>query len=120
MENIIIILIGFIIIEHFIFLYLEMFLWTKKSGRKIFANSIEDANTTKILAANQGLYNGFLAMGLLFGIFYLHTDVKYDIILFFLCCILIAGVFGGLTAKKSILYIQALPAFITIIMIYIL
>jgi len=105
----------FIAIEHMGFLYLEMFLWTKASGRKIFGNTKDDAEKTKILAANQGLYNGFLSAGLLWGLFHPSVEVGSQIMLFFLLCVVIAGVYGGVTAKRTILYIQALPALITII-----
>ena len=113
MELVISFLILFVALEHFGFLYLEMFLWTKKQGRKVFGNSVEDAEKTKALAANQGLYNGFLASGLLWGFFHPAPETGTQIILFFLSCIIIAGVYGAITAKISILYLQALPAFIT-------
>ena len=113
MEIVISILILFIAFEHFGFLYLEMFLWTKKQGRKVFGNLFEDAEKTKVLAANQGLYNGFLASGLLWGFFHPAPEMGLQIILFFLVCIIIAGIYGAITAKTSILYIQALPALIT-------
>jgi len=102
----------FVALEHLGFLYLEMFLWTKRPGRKIFGNSREDAEKTKVLAANQGLYNGFLAAGLIWGLVYPVAHVGYQIQLFFLICVVIAGVYGGLTAKKTILLIQGLPALI--------
>ena len=117
MELIISILILFVALEHFGFLYLEMFLWTKKQGRKIFGHSTEEAEKTKVLAANQGLYNGFLASGLLWGFFHPAPETGIQIILFFLSCIVIAGVYGAITAKISILYLQALPAFITAVLI---
>ncbi len=112
MELAISILILFIAFEHFGFLYLEMFLWTKKSGRKIFGNSAENAEKTKVLAANQGLYNGFLASGLLWGFFHPAPEMGTQIILFFLSCIIIAGVYGAITVKISILYLQTLPALV--------
>ncbi len=99
-------------LEHLGFLYLEMFLWTKSTGRKIFGNSREDAERTKVLATNQGLYNGFIAAGLIWGLLYPVASVGYQIQLFFLVCVTIAGIYGGITAKKSILLIQGLPAFI--------
>ena len=93
---------------HFYFLVLEMFLWTKPAGRKAFGLSAAQAEATKVLAANQGLYNGFLAAGLVWGIALgsAGTPVK----LFFLGCVLIAGIYGALTASRKILFIQALPA----------
>lgn len=117
MELVISILILFIAFEHFGFLYLEMFLWTKKQGRKIFGNSAEDAEKTKVLAANQGLYNGFLASGLIWGFFHPVPEIGLQIILFFLGCIIIAGIYGAVTAKISILYLQALPALIAAVLI---
>ena len=110
-------LVLFVAIEHFGFLYLEMFLWSKKSGRKIFGHSKEEAGKTKVLAANQGLYNGFIAAGLVWGFLHSNQDFGTQIILFILTCVVIAGIYGGLTAKKSILYIQALPALITIVLL---
>ena len=113
MELLISILILFVALQHFGFLYLEMFLWTKKSGRKIFATTKEDAETTKVLAKNQGLYNGFLTAGLIWGFFHPNPEFGLQIVLFFLACVIIAGIYGGITVKKSIFYIQALPAMIT-------
>jgi putative membrane protein len=84
-----------------------MFLWTKPYGRKTFGLSESFAQETKSLAANQGLYNGFLAAGLLWG---LVSTGGYDALIFFLSCIIIAGIYGAITAKKSILWIQAMPA----------
>lgn len=103
-------LVLFVALEHLGFLYLEMFLWTKKAGRKVFGHSKEDADITKALAANQGLYNGFITAGLVWGFFHPNQELGLQIILFFLSCIIVAGIFGAITAKKSILYIQALPA----------
>ena len=104
-------------LEHLGFLYLEMFLWTKKTGRKIFGNSREDAERTKVLAANQGLYNGFIAAGLIWGLVYPVAQIGYQIQLFFLVCVTIAGIYGGITVKKSILLIQGLPALIGAVLV---
>ena len=117
MENVIIILVGFIALEHFSFLILEMFLWSKPLGRKIFALSKEQAEQTKTLAANQGLYNGFLVAGLLWGLFYPSATVNMEIIVFFLLCIVVAGIYGGISVKKTIFYVQALPAAVTLLLI---
>lgn len=117
MEFITSLLILFIALEHFGFLYIEMFLWTKETGRKIFGNTKEEAEKTKILAANQGLYNGFISAGLFFGFFHPNNELGLQITLFFLVCIIIAGIYASFTAKKSILYIQALPAFIATILL---
>ena len=112
LENI---LIGLIALQHFGFLILEMFLWTRPFGLKTFNLTKETAQASAALAANQGLYNGFLASGLIWGLISGLTSVK----LFFLACIILAGAFGGLTAKRSILYVQGLPALITLILVLI-
>ena len=93
---------------HLWFLVLEMFLWTKPSGRRAFGLSEEFARQTRLLAANQGLYNGFLAAGLIWGL--TQGSAGFAVKVFFLACVLVAGVFGGLTANRKILWIQALPA----------
>ena len=105
------ILLGMIAIEHIWILVLEMFLWTHPIGLKTFRQSRERAESTRVLAANQGLYNGFLAAGLIWGL--LSGDQNTQ--LFIVSCVLIAGVYGGLTAKRSILYIQALPALLGLV-----
>ena len=99
---------------HVYILVLEMFLWTTPRGRKAFGLTPEFALATKALAANQGLYNGFLAAGLIFGL--LHPDhmVGVQIQVFFLLCVAVAGFYGGMTAKISILFIQMFPALIAI------
>jgi putative membrane protein len=98
---------------HLLFLVLEMFLWTKPTGRRIFGLSKELAQETKGLAMNQGLYNGFLAAGLFWSL-----EEGRDAMVFFLVCVLVAGIFGAITAKRSILYIQALPAAIALVLVY--
>jgi putative membrane protein len=104
---------------HFVFLVLEMFLWATPRGRRIFALSLELAEGSKKLAANQGLYNGFLAIGLLWGAFCpFPGDAGVRIQLFFLGCVIVAGVFGGLTTKRSILYLQALPGIIAFALVW--
>jgi putative membrane protein len=97
---------------HVWFLVLEMFLWTKPAGRRAFGLTAEFAQQTRVLAANQGLYNGFLAAGLLWGLCQGHA-----VTLFFLGCVLVAGIFGGLTASRKILWIQALPALIGLVLV---
>lgn len=113
MEIITSILILFIALEHFAFLYLEMFMWTKDFGRKVFGTSKEEAEATKVLAANQGLYNGFISAGLVWGFFHSDPEFGLQITLFFLGCVIVAGVYGAITAKASILYLQAFPAALT-------
>ncbi|MCL1635328.1 DUF1304 domain-containing protein [Luteimonas sp. SX5] len=95
---------------HAYFLVLEMFLWTKPLGLKVFGQSREKAEQSKVLAANQGLYNGFLAAGLVYG---LATDSR-EFCLFFLACVAAAGVYGAATVGRKILYVQALPALLAI------
>lgn len=102
------ILIGIIALQHIAFLVLEMFFWEKPIGRRVFGHSKEAAAASKTLAANQGLYNGFLAAGLIWGLSLGATGTSIKI--FFLGCVLIAGVFGGMTASRKILFVQALPA----------
>ena len=95
-----------------LFMLLEMFLWKKPLGRKIFGLSREQADLTAVLAANQGLYNGFLAAGLCWGLL-AGADGK-NVVIFFLACVIVAGVFGAFTANRSILWIQALPGAIAL------
>jgi putative membrane protein len=111
MSTLTIIAISIVIVLHILFLILEMFLWNTPYGRKTFALSEDYAKQSATLAANQGLYNGFLAAGLLWG---LMSTGGYDALIFFLCCIIIAGIYGGITAKRSILWLQALPASIAL------
>jgi len=92
---------------------LEMFLWDTPTGHKTFGLTPEFAEQSAVLAANQGLYNGFLAAGLLWGLRAKRDDVKT----FFLSCVLVAGVYGGITAKSSILYMQALPALVALLLV---
>ena len=97
-------------LEHLWFLVLEMFLWTRPVGLKTFRNTPEVAKQSALLAANQGLYNGFLAAGLLWGAFHSDPVVAFQVRVFFLGCVLVAGVFGAITVSKRILYVQAFPA----------
>ena len=106
MRIIALLLVTFVALSHVIFLMLEMFFWNDPVGREIFAMTPEFSTTTAVLAANQGLYNGFLAAGLLWAL----ASGRRDLKVFFLCCVIAAGVYGGLTAKMSILYVQAVPA----------
>jgi putative membrane protein len=99
---------------HVAFLVLEMFLWTRPFGRKTFGLSRELAEATKGLAANQGLYNGFLAAGLIWGA----ISAAFAIQMFFLACVIVAGIFGAMTAKRSILFVQAIPGAIALIAVW--
>ena len=107
------IVIAVVAILHLGFLVLEMFLWNHPIGRKTFKMTKEVSESSATLAANQGLYNGFLAAGLIWGL----ISGEFSVKLFFLICVFIAGVFGGLTAKRSILYIQALPALFGLVLL---
>lgn len=111
MRMISLLLIFFVALVHVGFLVLEMFYWNHPIGREIFTMTPEVSASSAILAANQGLYNGFLAAGLLWGLVSGRRDVK----VFFLGCVIVAGVYGGLTAKMSILYIQGLPALLALL-----
>jgi len=102
------VLIAIVALEHLLFLVLEMFLWTAPAGMRVFGTTPEFAAQSAVLAANQGLYNGFLAAGLVWSL--LRKPDADAIKIFFLACVVIAGVFGGLTAKTSILFVQGLPA----------
>lgn len=110
------ILIGLVAIIHLYILVLEMVLWDKPAGRKAFGLSADFARQSKTLAANQGLYNGFLAVGLIYGL--LAASSGYEFKLFFLVCVLVAGLFGGLTASKKILYVQAAPAILALVALF--
>lgn len=107
-------IIAIVALLHLGILVLEMFLWKRPVGRKIFGLTKEASESSATLAANQGLYNGFLAAGLIWGL----LSGEFSVKLFFLVCVLIAGVFGGFTAKRSILYVQALPALLGLILLY--
>ncbi|KLD62556.1 DUF1304 domain-containing protein [Dyella japonica] len=107
--------VALVALLHVWFLVLEMFLWTRPAGRRAFGLSKEFAEQSKVLAANQGLYNGFLAAGLGWGLWL--GDAGRAVTLFFLGCVLVAGIYGGLTASRKVLWIQALPALIGIVLV---
>jgi putative membrane protein len=104
------VLVALVAALHAYIMVLEMFLWTTPRGRRAFGLTPEFAEASKVLAANQGLYNGFLAAGLLWGL--LRGDLATQ--LFFLGCVLVAGVYGAATASRKILFVQAVPAAISI------
>ena len=110
------IVVALIAALHVYILVLEMFLWDKPAGMRAFGQTQAAATATKVLAANQGLYNGFLAAGLVWGLSLgaAGTSVK----VFFLCCVLVAGLYGAATASKKILYIQAVPAAIGLALVF--
>ena len=113
------ILIALIALEHIYFLVLEMFLWTKPLGLKTFRNSIEKATESAVLAANQGLYNGFLAAGLIWGLIHGNAAFAFQIMTFFLLCVIVAGAYGAATVSRRILYVQAAPAALALILLWI-
>jgi putative membrane protein len=110
------VLCGAIAAEHLWFLVLEMFLWRKPLGLKTFGMSAAQAEATAVLAGNQGLYNGFLVAGLVWSLL-AAEPLAGPLKLFFLACVLIAGLYGGFTAKRSILVVQALPAAIALVLL---
>jgi putative membrane protein len=103
----------FVAFLHLGFLVLEMFLWKRPLGRRVFGLSSELAEATAGLAANQGLYNGFLAAGLVWGV----MSYSFSVTMFFLICVIVAGIFGAFTAKRSILFVQALPGLIAALLV---
>lgn len=110
------ILIAMIVLEHLYILWLEMFMWTTPRGRRVFSSLSPDLfERTKALAANQGLYNGFLAAGLIWSLIISDPVWARNIAIFFATCVAVAGIYGSLTAMKRIFYIQALPAIIALI-----
>lgn len=117
MDLIIKILIGLVAFLHLYFLWFEMFAWTTR-GPKIFSTFPRDLfEPTKSMAANQGLYNGFLSAGLIWTYFIENPEWKSNITLFFLGCVAVAGIYGALTVTKKIFFIQALPALIAIVLL---
>jgi putative membrane protein len=109
MQMIAIVMAALVALLHVYILVLEMFLWTKPMGRKAFGLKADFAEQSKALAANQGLYNGFLAAGLAWGLVQGATGAGRPWLVFFLSCVVVAGVFGAATASRKILFVQALP-----------
>lgn len=109
------ILVALVALEHVYILVLEMFLWTTPRGMKTFGTTPEQAQSSKTLAANQGLYNGFLAAGLLWGVVYPDPVIGRQIAIFFLGCVIVAALYGGFSVKRSILMVQGLPALIALV-----
>jgi putative membrane protein len=111
--------VSLVALLHAWFLVLEMFLWTKPLGLKTFRNTIERATATATLAANQGLYNGFLSAGLVWGVFTEPPYQAFAVKNFFLGCVIVAGVFGAITVSRRILLVQALPAIVALALLWI-
>ena len=112
------VLVAVVAALHIYFLILEMFLWTKPLGLKTFRNSIEKATESAVLAANQGLYNGFLAAGLIWGLLQPTPAFAFQIKVFFLLCVIVAGAYGAATVSRRILYVQAAPAALALILLW--
>lgn len=117
METTVQVLLGLIAVVHVWFLVLEMFLWCKPIGLKTFNKDLETAKSSQALAANIGLYNGFLAAGLAWGLLDQDPGSAFSIRMFFLTCVAVAGVFGAATASRRIFWVQALPALIALALI---
>lgn len=110
------ILTGFVVLLHIYFLWLEMFAWTTK-GKKVFRNLSSDLfEPTKAMAANQGLYNGFLAGGLVWALCIDNPEWALNVALFFLSCVTIAGIYGGISVSKKIFFVQGIPALLAIVL----
>lgn len=112
MKSISILLVAFL---HFYFMVLEMILWTKPKGLKTFGMSLENAQKTQSLAANQGLYNGFLVAGLIWSLIHPEVEFAFQLSVFFLSCVILAGLYGGYTVNKKIIFIQALPGLLALL-----
>jgi len=112
------ILVALVALLHIYFLVLEMFLWTKPLGLKTFGNSPEKARESAVLAANQGLYNGFLAIGLIWGLIHPIPAFAFQIKVFFLLCVIAAGVYGALSVSRRILFVQAAPAMLALLLLW--
>ncbi len=111
------VLVVVVALEHLWFLVLEMFLWTKPAGLRTFHMSAEKAKESATLAANQGLYNGFLAAGLVWGLLAGNPEFATAIKVFFLACVVVAGVFGAATVSRRILIVQAVPAAVALVLL---
>ena len=110
-------LVALVAALHVYFLVLEMFLWTRPLGLKTFRNSPEKAQQSAVLAANQGLYNGFLAAGLIWGLVQSNPMFSFQIKVFFLLCVIVAGAYGAATVSRRILFVQAAPAALALILL---
>ena len=111
------IIVGLVALIHVYILVLEMFLWDKPAGLRAFGQTQAAATASRVLAANQGLYNGFLAAGLFWGLSL--GQAGHDVKVFFLLCVLVAGLYGAATASRKILFVQAIPAAIGLVLLFI-
>ena len=110
------VLVVLVAVLHAWFLVLEMFLWTRPAGLKTFRNTPEKAETTRVLATNQGLYNGFLAAGLLWGL----VTAQWNVVVFFLLCVVVAALYGAWSVSRRIFYVQGVPAIAALAAIWLL
>ncbi|MDD4975324.1 MAG: DUF1304 domain-containing protein [Bacteriovorax sp.] len=110
--------VAFIAFLHLGFLYMEMFLWSRPQGLKIFKIDAAFALKSATLAANQGLYNGFLAAGLIWSLCATVPEQRFQLKIFFLVCVLVAGIYGGMTASRNILFLQAIPALLALTLVF--
>ena len=110
------VLVVLVAVLHAWFLVLEMFLWTRPAGLKTFRNTPETAETTRVRAANQGLYNGFLAAGLLWGL----VTAQWNVVVFFLLCVVVAALYGAWSVSRRIFYVQGVPAIAALAAIWLL
>ena len=110
------VLVVLVAVLHAWFLVLEMFLWTRPAGLKTFRDTPEKAETTRVLAANQGLYNGFLAAGLLWGL----VTAQWNVVVFFLLCVVVAALYGAWSVSRRIFYVQGVPAIAALAAIWLL
>ncbi|MHA4739887.1 DUF1304 domain-containing protein [Dyadobacter sp. MSC1_007] len=119
MQTLSTVLVSLIALEHLYIMYIEMFAWETK-GKETFKGSLapELFKPTKVLAANQGLYNGFLAAGLIWSLFVENHHWRFHVAIFFLTCIIVAGLYGAATASKKIFFVQALPAIVTLVLLH--
>jgi putative membrane protein len=115
MSVVAIVIVALVALLHIYILVLEMFLWTAPQGRKAFGLTPELAEQTKALAANQGLYNGFLAAGLIWSLVHPQPEFAWQIAMFFLACVAVAGIYGAATASRKIIFIQTVPAVIAML-----
>lgn len=111
--------IGVVVVAilHLCFFILEFFFWSKPIGLKLFRMNHDQANDTASLAANQGIYNLFLSAGLLYGLLAENLTEALHVTIFFLCCVIVAGAYGGFSVNRKIVYIQALPAVLTLVLV---
>ena len=111
-------LVALVAVLHAYFLVLEMVLWTRPAGLKAFGNTLDKARETAVMAANQGLYNGFLVAGLIWGLVHPVAAIGWQIKTFFLLCVIVAGVYGAYSVSRKILFVQALPAALALIAVW--